>query len=222
MSASKPVIGVTGPDKSGRTAWLFTRFALRRAGAKPIRLTPARSKPSQELAAIVIGGGDDIDPHLYGAVPKLHAKLDQQRDDLEWEMLEYAEQRALPVLGICRGAQLLNVFHGGNLHQDITTVFENLVLRRTVLPRKQIFIHPDSHLRNIMQAEEALANSLHNQAVDRIAPRFQVAARDQDDIIQAIESTDERFELGVQWHPEYLPQRIAHRRIFQALVTACL
>lgn len=221
MAAAKPLIGVTGPVGRGRTAWLFTRFALRRTGARAIRISPAdRHPPPAELAGLIIGGGDDIDPHRYGEAPRLEVKLDRKRDALEWRMLEYAQTRALPVLGICRGAQMLNVFHGGSLHQDISAVFENLILRRTVLPRKRIHLKPGSRLQHIMGGHETLVNSLHNQAVNRLAEGFAVAARDSDGIIQAIESTGSRFELGVQWHPEYLPQRRAHRRIFQALVEA--
>ena len=217
---AKPLIGVTGPARGGRTAWLFTRYALRQAGGRAVRIHPANAKTDYDLAGLVIGGGDDIDPHRYGEAPKLHAKLDRQRDALEWRMLEYAEQRSLPVLGICRGAQMMNIFHGGTLHQDLSAVFEHLILRRTVLPRKRIRIEPDSDLRSIMDTHETLANSLHKQAVNQLATRFRVAACDDDGIVQAIESTADRFELGVQWHPEYLPQRRAHRRIFKALVTA--
>jgi len=221
MMSPNPLIGVTGPTGRGHTAWLFTRFALRRAGARAMRISPAsRQTPPTELAGLIIGGGDDIDPHRYGEAPKLKVRLDRERDALEWQMLEYAQLHDLPVLGICRGAQMLNIFHGGNLHQDLTGVFENFVLRSTVLPRKHIRLLPGSRLQHIMGAHETQVNSLHSQAVNRLAKGFMVAARDNDGIIQAIENTGQRFELGVQWHPEYLPQRRAHRRIFQTLVEA--
>lgn len=216
-----PLIGITGPAKRGRMAWLFTRYAVRRSGAEAYRITPRQREPlPTNLAGIIIGGGDDIDPQRYGEVAKISIKPDKERDDLEWRMLDYAEQRKLPILGICRGAQLLNVFYGGNLHQDLTAVFQHLVLRRTVLPRKRIQIEADSRLFDVMGTEETHANSLHHQAVDRLAEGFRVAARDFDNIVQAIEGQTERFLLGVQWHPEYLPQRRAHRRIFAAFTEA--
>lgn len=216
----RPLIAVTGPTRRGWTAWLFSRYALRLAGARPIRVTPDRPEPQFPLDGLVIGGGDDIDPERYGQVPRLAVRINRERDELEWRMLERAAREALPVLGICRGAQLLNVFHGGDLHQDLYDVFENLVLHRTVLPRKRILIEPDTRLAGIMGRPEVRINSLHHQAVDRLAVGFRVAARDSDGIVQAIEATDGRFMLGVQWHPEYLPQSRAHQRIFAALAGA--
>jgi putative glutamine amidotransferase len=216
-----PLIGVTGPaGRRGRIPWLFTRYALHRAGARAWRITTSNQQPIPELAGLIIGGGDDIDPQRYGESAELSVRLDRARDQLEWQMLDYAGCRNLPVLGICRGAQLLNIFYGGNLHKDLKAVFQQLVLRRTVLPRKQIQIEPDSRLMTIMGSTETRANSLHHQAVNRLADGFRIAAHDVDNIVQAIEGCSERFLLGVQWHPEYLPQQRAHRRIFVALAAA--
>lgn len=217
---NRPLIGVTGPVKRGWTAWIFAHYALRLAGARTCRLTPADHRCPEPLDGLVIGGGDDIDPERYGQVAKLSVRLDRERDALEWEMLEQAAHHDLPVLGICRGAQLLNIFHGGTLHHDLMDVFENLVLRRTVLPRKQIYIDSAAQLARIMGVTEVRANSLHHQAVDRMAPGFHIAAKDDDGIIQAIECTERRFMIGVQWHPEYLPQSRPHQRIFSELVQA--
>ena len=217
----RPIIGVTGPRRRGWRAWTFTRYALAQAGARPVRIRPGGSLPPEHLDGLVIGGGDDIDPDRYGGIsPKVSIRIDRERDELEWRMLERAGQDDLPVLGICRGAQLINVFHGGNLHQDLLDVFENLVLRRTVLPRKSIDIEPHTRLARIMGEVQVRINSLHHQAVDRLAGDFRVSARDSDGIIQAIEATGQRFVLGVQWHPEYLPQSRTHQRIFAALVEA--
>lgn len=213
----RPLIAVTGPVQRGWTAWLFSRYALRLAGARTIRVTPDSPEPKVPLDGLLIGGGDDIDPERYGQTPRLAVRINRERDELEWRMLERAAREQLPVLGICRGAQLLNVFHGGDLHQDLYDVFENLVLHRTVLPRKRILVEPDTRLAGIMGRVEVRINSLHHQAVDRLAAGFRVAARDSDGIIQAIEATGEHFMLGVQWHPEYLPQSRAHQRIFAAL-----
>ena len=216
----RPLIGVTGPSRRGWSAWTFTRYALRRAGARTCRITPDSPLPSEPLHGLIIGGGDDIDPARYGEMPKLSIKINRKRDDLEWHMLSYAQRDALPVLGICRGAQLLNIYYGGSLHQDLVDVFENLVLRRTVLPRKRIHIKPDTPLAAIMKTTRVRINSLHHQAVNRLASGFHVAASDEDGIIQAIYSERHPFLLGVQWHPEYLPQIRSHRHIFTALVQA--
>ena len=216
----RPLIGVTGPSQRGWTAWTFTRYALRRAGARVLRITPDSSLPSEPLHGLVIGGGDDIDPARYGEIPKLSIKINRKRDELEWHMLTYAQRAELPVLGICRGAQLLNIYYGGSLHQDLVDVFENLVLRRTVLPRKRIHIKPDTPLAAIMRTTQVRINSLHHQAVNRLASGFRIAASDDDGIVQAIYGEHHPFLLGVQWHPEYLPQVRSHRHIFTALVQA--
>lgn len=218
--STTPLIGVTGPVHGGRTAWLFTRQALRLAGAQSWRITAHSPLPSQALDGLVIGGGDDIDPARYGEAPRLAITLDPERDELEWRMLSRAVAAGLPVLGICRGAQLINVFHGGSLHQDLVELIAGRVLRRTLLPRKRIVIEPDSRLAAIMRTTETLANSLHHQAVKQLASGFRIAAYDSDGVIQAFEGSAGSFCLGVQWHPEYLPQRRAQRRIFRALVAA--
>lgn len=219
--SDRPVIGVTGPDRGGRAAWIFTRWALRRAGARAYRLTPSKPIASKPLQGLIIGGGDDIDPQRYGQVAKLSVSLDRKRDELEWRMLEQAVREDLPVLGICRGAQMLNVFHGGTLHQHLLEVIENLVLRRTVLPRKTIAIDPHSQLAKIMGGvTELRVNSLHHQGVDRLAQGFCIAARDDVGIVQAIEHMENRFMLGVQWHPEYLPQSRTQQMLFAALARA--
>ncbi|MDQ2695937.1 MAG: type 1 glutamine amidotransferase [Pseudomonadota bacterium] len=216
----RPLIGVTGPAGGGRTAWIFTRYALRKAGARACRLTPDNPQPPAPLDGLVIGGGDDINPRRYGQTPLMTIRIDHQRDDFEWQMLEQADREQLPVMGICRGAQLINVVFGGTLHQHLMDVIEDLVLRRTVLPRKDIDIEPDSRLAGILNLTRLRVNSLHHQGVDRTAEGFRVAARDRYGIVQAIECTDRPFMLGVQWHPEYLPQSRSQQRLFAALAAA--
>ena len=135
-------------------------------------------------------------------------------------MLELANERHLPVLGICRGAQLLNVSRGGNLHDDITDMLARGKPMRTPLPRKKIIIEAGSQLAAIMGDESCRVNSLHHQAIDRLGDSMRVVARDSDNIVQAVEVVDERFQIGVQWHPEYLPQRRRHRQLFRALIAA--
>lgn len=145
------------------------------------------------------------------------------RDEFELACFEHAREHGLPVLGICRGAQLINVALGGRLFRDLTGFYEESAAIRSILPRKSVAIEPQTRLHAIIGDERCRVNALHRQAIDaaRLGTGLRVAARETSGVVQAIESVDTRaFLLGVQWHPEYLPQHAAHRRLFAALVAA--
>jgi putative glutamine amidotransferase len=139
---------------------------------------------------------------------------------MEWQLLEHAHRHDLPVLGICRGAQLMNVFVGGTLHQDLQSFYVEAANPWTVLPRKRISVEPETHLALWLECATCSVNSLHRQAVDVLGPGLVVSAREPTGVIQAIEAPDRVFFIGVQWHPEYLPQRREQRRLFRQLVSA--
>jgi putative glutamine amidotransferase len=216
-----PVIGVTGPARGGHSGWSLTWFALRRAGARPLRLRPPfRSQQLESLAGVVIGGGANIDPARYAQASSIEYVYDMERDEFEWQVLIHAAERKLPVLGICRGAQLLNVFHGGSLWQSLIDDMPGLRLRRSVLARKLVRVEPKTLLSNVLRTAEIKVNSLHRQGIKDLGEGLRVSALDADGIVQAVEATTlEPFVLGVQWHPEYLPQP-PHPRLFQTLVHA--
>ena len=216
----RPLIGVTGPDGRVAIGWWFTRLVVHLAGGAAYRLTPSHPTPSRRLDGVVIGGGDDIDPELYSGLDDGTAKIDRARDAFEKRVLDRALEDGLPILGICRGAQLMNVMMGGNLHQDLRKIRVRTSNRRTVLPRKRIRIHPSSRLHRALGTETCRVNSLHHQAVDRIGAGLRVVATDLDGIVQGIENPEADFLLGVQWHPEYLPYRASQRRLFRLLVRA--
>lgn len=218
--SKRPIIGVTGPDGWLNPAWWFTRWAIWRAGARAMRLTPSRSTLPKGLAGIIIGGGNDIAPDLYDELfePENPPRHDPARDAFEKRVLEKVLATGLPVLGICRGAQLLNVVLGGNLHQDIRTMRRKTSNRRTPFARKTLLVQPQTRLHKILGSERCRINSLHYQAINRLGKGLRVAARDLDGLVQAVEG--EGFRLGVQWHPEYLPLRRPQRRLFKALVDA--
>ncbi len=249
----KPRIGVTGPDAGGTAGWLFSALALWRAGAKPLRVTPARPRGIEQLDGLVIGGGADIDPGLYGEEASSIAELrranrslgrflaslllappiyllrrlfstgmqlrgDQRRDALETGLIGQALERQLPILGICRGAQLLNVHCGGSLHQQLGDFYVETPQAHSIWPYKRVLLTPGSRLAAIVGGDSCCVNSLHRQAVNRVAEFFTVVAREPNDVIQAIEHRQCPFVLGVQWHPEYLPQRREQQAIFRELV----
>ena len=252
----RPVIAVTGPDRGGGAAWLFTRIAVFIAGGRAVHITPCCPRGLDGIHGLILGGGADVDPELYGADPtpiveehkpadeswpqylfelilfpltwllrKLAGKSgakragrgDPARDALEMRLLDDAIRRGLPVLGICRGQQLMNVYFGGSLHQDLASFYVEDPATRTILPRKRIVPEPGSRLGQLF-ANGTRVNALHRQGVNELGRDVRVAARDRNGIVQAIEHESLPFVVGVQWHPEYLPQLPSQRAVFAALV----
>src|SRR3546814_84943 len=142
------------------------------------------------------------------------------------QALDVAMKNDLPVLGICRGSQILNVFFGGTLHTDIHEIYEKAPRMRTILPRKTIHAVPDSRLHEILDCGSCRVNSLHHQSIDKAGQGLAVVARDEHDIVQGIEDPDATFLIGVQWHPEFLifnrgQQRSEERRVGKECVSTC-
>lgn len=255
MSQDRPRIGVTGPDKGGLSAWLFTALAVRRAGGRPIRIRPMKPRSIEQFDGLIIGGGADVSPELYGQQPMPDLQhfqdralpgwrrllglilfpllfvirrllvtrttgLNVARDKLEKGLIRDAYERELPMLGICRGMQLLNVAAGGSLHQSIKSFYEEAPAIRSVLPRKRIEIEPDSLLARVLGSTSGQVNALHDQAIDSLGQHLRICAREPTGVVQAIEHHERDFLIGVQWHPEYLPQRREQGDLFRALVGA--
>ena len=247
-----PLVGVTGPNKGGWPAWIFTRFALYRVGAQAVRITTSRSVDFSTLSGVVIGGGADVSEPVVNtpdelappvsrvrwprrlldvllaplvllvrwvAATKRHG-VDPARDTLELKLLEYARERDLPVLGICRGSQLMNLAEGGSLLRDVNTLYDERPQLYTVLPRREVEVLADSVLYRIVGRSSLLVNSLHFHAVREPARGMRIVAREPSGVPQAVENSARRFWLGVQWHPEYLPQQESHQKIFEALADA--
>ncbi|MEX0693493.1 MAG: type 1 glutamine amidotransferase [Rhodospirillales bacterium] len=213
-----PLIGVTGSRRKGRIMMFFNRLAVWRAGGRSVRITSDNPYPVDKLDGLIIGGGDDIAATLYDGELSVDVRVDPGRDDIEMRALKTADENGLPVLGICRGAQIMNVYYGGTLHAEIGTVYRDAPQIRTVLPRKCVNIQPGTRLAKLLKIEQCSVNSLHHQAVDKLGDGFAVAARDAYGMIQGIERTGTRFLLGVQWHPEFLFWQPRQQRLFDDLV----
>lgn len=216
----RPLIGVTASARGSRIPWLFNRLALRRAGAEAVRLTAEEVPRFDRLDGLVVGGGDDIEPARYGSEIEPMVKIDPNRDELELAALDWAERCCRPVLGICRGSQMINVHRGGTLHTDIHAVYVAAPRLRTVLPRKDVRVEPRTRLQAILGTSALRVNALHHQSVARLGRGVQVAARDLWGIVQAIEVPDGPFLVGVQWHPEFLLLDRGQQRLFRALTVA--
>ena len=216
----RPLIAVTGPDRGARGPRLCIALGLRLAGARPIQLSPSDPECPGDCDGVVISGGHDVEPVLYAAASEVEAKYDRERDAFESGMIDHALERGLPLLGICRGAQLLNVRLGGSLHQDLRRIRKLTSNRRTIFPLKTLLVEEGSYLHALLGTERTRINSLHKQSIDHIGRGLTVAGRDLDGIVQAVEDRDRPYRVGVQWHPEFLLYSRRQRALFRALVDA--
>jgi putative glutamine amidotransferase len=210
--------------------------ALEAAGAVPllIQLTDDLAVVRQlyELCnGILLPGGGDVDPAYFGEEP--HPQLgavDQQRDAVEIALARWSREETKPLLGICRGVQVLNVAFGGSLWQDIPAQLPdqldhrfNTTLRQYDVPGHDLLLDRNSWLAAHLDAEVLMANTMHHQALKDVAPGLRVVGRAPDGIVEAVEGTGEQFVVGVQCHPEHLWQAAEPRwlRFFAGFVATC-
>ena len=218
---SRPGIGVTTSARSGWRIFPMIALSVRWAGGRPLWWRVGHPAQIDDCDGLIIGGGDDISADLYGGRLMAEARVDPERDALERRLVAEAEATGRPVLGICRGAQMLNIVLGGSLHQNIYEVYAEAKRIWTVLPRKEVTVEPDTLLARIMGPEPARVNALHTQSVDRLGDGLRVSARDAAGVVQAVERSDRgAVMLGVQWHPEHLFYARRQRAIFRTLVSA--
>lgn len=189
-------------------------------GLEPTLVSPEEAVDLNDFAGLLLTGGSDVDPALYGEARHPETEPpDPARDRAEYALLEQALSTDLPVLAICRGLQILNVFHGGTLHQHLVPVERHC---RESEDRAEaahgIEIADDSLLRKIAESENCPVNSRHHQAVKDVGAGLRVTARSSDDkVIEALEQRDRRFVVAVQWHPEDQVFRYPEQlRLFQA------
>ncbi|MGI8801166.1 MAG: gamma-glutamyl-gamma-aminobutyrate hydrolase family protein [Solirubrobacteraceae bacterium] len=203
--------------------------AVERAGGIPVVLPPLRGAaiPSllSNLCGLLLSGGPDLDPIAYGAPG--HAMLgptEPALDAFEVALARQADRRGIPILGICRGAQALNVSRGGTLHQHLPEVTDGSIVHRQVIPGNRtchdVRIAPDSMLATILGPGRLSVNSFHHQAIDRLGRGLRPVAWATDGTIEAVEAPARPFVLGVQWHAETLVAQRRHRALFRRLVIA--
>lgn len=216
----RPLIGVTTSRRSGWRIFPLVALNIRLAGGRAVRWGAGRPADVSVIDGLVIGGGDDISPDLYGGELVAAARLDPARDALERRLVTEAQAQEKPVLGICRGAQMINVALGGTLDQDAYATHGDSRYYRTILPRKTVRLIRGTRLIDMAGPEDMKVNALHSQAVRHLGTGLRVAARDTGGMIQAIERVQDPFALGVQWHPEHLFYAHRQRALFRALVAA--
>jgi putative glutamine amidotransferase len=185
--------------------------ALREVGIEPVRISPDDSRSLDSLDGLLLTGGTDVNPARYGE--QRHPKTenpDDPLDELEMGLLRDALSLGLPVLAICRGMQLFNVFHGGTLLQHLESHDSPDALHN-------IQIVPNSRLAAILGEGEHAVNSRHHQAVARVGGGLIVSARSSEGVIEALERPGHAFAVAVQWHPEdRILVSATDRKLFQA------
>lgn len=182
----------------------------------------------EAVDGLIFSGGEDVAPACYGeARDERCQEPDPDRDLFEIAVARAALQRRLPVFGICRGLQLLNVAAGGTLYQDLACRPGTMSYHSARPPERRrlihpVRIHPATRLSAIMGVRESLVTSTHHQFVKDVAPGFRASAESAEDgIVEAIEQADYPFLVAVQWHPERMVHEHApHLALFRALVEA--
>jgi len=247
MSNGRPLIGVTtqslqaveGIPATMPPSWIMNRMyldALVRAAAAPVLLPLLADQPQvmralyERLDGLLLPGGVDIEPSTFGE--ERHALLrhtDPPRDIVELQLARWALEDGMPVLGLCRGLQILNIASGGTLYQDVRAQrfgsrkhdFEPPEHTRDYLAH-EVEVVPGSRLHALVGASSAPVNSMHHQGIQRLGDGLSATAHAPDGLIEAIEGVN-GFAMGVQWHPESLePHDDISRALFREFVAAAL
>jgi putative glutamine amidotransferase len=236
----RPLVGIT-PDvtasaRAGEPLIIIQeRYAraIEAAGAVPLVLPVLPSTKNiraviDHLDGLVVSGGNfDIHPRFYGEKPiEALGEIKEERTEFELGLIALALARDMPLLGICGGAQAINVALGGSLYQDIDAQRPGRIEHQRSNVKDsgghEVAIHEGTKLRKIVGSPRLTVNTTHHQAVKKPGKNLLVDATAEDGIIEGIESAAHRFVLGVQWHPEFLVHReAAQRKIVAAFVRAC-
>lgn len=213
VAQNKPIIGISC-NASGSAADISYVEAVEMAGGIPLIIPRIEEVTDLEKAVsridgLLVIGGEDIDPAIYGeeAIPEM-GEIVAWRDGYDIAVVSKAYQAGIPILGICRGIQAINVAFGGTLYQDLPAQFEGLKeVHRQKEPSSQgthrIVLEKGTELAYILPGKEVMVNSFHHQAVKDVAPGFIVSARSPEGVIEAIEYIDGTHNImGVQFHPE--------------------
>lgn len=230
---SKPIIGIAAdvfanPGERDR-AFVYTTYteSLRRAGAVPV-LIPPQPENAEDIVSgldgLVLAGGEDCDPSIYGEErhPSVEP-MDVRRQENDLTLARVARERGIPTLGICLGAQVMNIAAGGTLIQDIESQHETEIEHASdpaARVRHDVHIEQGTRLAAIVGEREVNVNSSHHQAIRRVGDGLRVTAHAPDGIVEGVEDPRHPFYVGVQWHPEDMPGEESAKAIFGAFLEA--
>jgi putative glutamine amidotransferase len=230
---TKPLIGI-GSDvlrQEGERdrAFVYTTYvdALRSAGAVPVLIPPQPENVAEvldELDGLLLAGGDDCDPAVYGEPrhPSV-VPMDPRRQTNDLSLARAARERGVPTLAICLGVQVMNVAAGGTLIQDIASSIDTDIdhaSEPTDRHRHEVLIESDTRLGRILGARELNVNSSHHQAIGRVGEPLRVTAHAPDGVVEGLEDPAHPFYVGVQWHPEDMAHEKSAAALFGAFVEA--
>jgi len=208
--------------------------AVKRAGGDPVVLAPGDVEPDRavvELDGLLLTGGRDVDPTLFGEPPHATAEeAEPGRDQFEIDLVRAAVARNLPLLGICRGMQVINVALGGTLIQDIPNQMPGAqnhdVTDAPITLAHEVWVTRESQLGRALgdrlsEDDSCEVNSRHHQAVGRLGDGVEATATSPDGVVEGLERSGTRFCVGVQWHPENFWRTGEFRPLFEAFIDAC-
>lgn len=219
----KPIIGISGSiivDEAGmfpgyERAYVNNDYiqSVAQAGGIPVMIPMVYDeeivkKQLECVDGLILSGGHDVNPLLYGEEPtqKLGGIL-PKRDKFDYMLIKLAMEMKKPIVGICRGHQIINVFNGGSLYQDLSFIKDCYIKHNqgalSNVPTHTLKTEKHTKLNEIL-GDEVLVNSFHHLAVKDVAPGFKISARAKDGVIEAIEKEGEYFVMGIQWHPEMM------------------
>lgn len=221
---SKPIIGISGSiiiDGSGnfpgyRRSYVnedYVKSVIKNGGIPYI--IPMNSSEEvikeqiQNVDGLILSGGHDVSPRFYNQEP--HKNLGgilPERDVFDFNLVKFAIEKNIPILGICRGFQILNVYYGGSLHQDVGLKKDTFIKHNQVnfpyLTTHSVELIDNTKLKEIFNEDTIMVNSFHHQIIDKVADGFITSAVSKDGVVEAIENPNYKYMLGVQWHPEML------------------
>lgn len=239
----KPIIGITcsieeKEDRNRRYPLIYPfdyvkrqyYIAIEKAGGVPVLLPNLTNlglidEILKAVDGVLMSGGYDLDPKYYGEeVLRRSVRITPDRDRFELELVKKARTRKIPVLGICRGHQIINVAFGGTLYQDFTlrkeyTLEHKIIQSSRYKKRHPVVIKDGSKLFSILRKKEIEVNTSHHQLIKKVAPGFAVSAQSKaDGVIEALESLKDDYLVSVQWHPEVSYEERNSRLLFASLV----
>ena len=230
-----PIIGVLPLfDTEKQSVWMLPGYlkGIEEAGGTPLILPYTdNSKILLKVCKLCDGflftGGQDVCPSLYGESDKNSVDLLPTLDNLTKTVFDYATSKDLPILGICRGIQILNVFFGGTLYQDLPTEhpsnFSHHQEKPYLNPCHKVSLSNGSYLNLLLGTDLLLVNSIHHQAIKKLGQNLEVEAISVDGLVEGIKANNYKYILGVQWHPEYnFEVEKSSKTIFKSFIDACL